>query len=164
MKTLITSAGVIRDADAPRTGVISLNSGLLNADVMNELPYESGSIDLSYEEFIHELELQGLSEEEVERECEKYEACESTYLIGDWKKVNGRYEVDKNGSEGFAATYSSGSGNVCVEFSKFTRRTHHTSPCYVMSDGRGPCADLDTEGTSVLAYDLPPEFYSKENL
>ena len=61
----------------------------------------------------------------------------------------------------FAAVYNSDSGNISVEFSQTTRSCHHTSPCYVMADGSGPCGNLDTPGNSVVAYDLPREFYKE---
>ncbi len=160
-KPIYTSSGIIRNADLPRVGIISANSEKLNQDIINELPYESGAVNLSEEEYRAELE--ALSDQEIEVEMERYESDGDTYLIGDWKKnSDGKYEIDRAGKEGYAATFSFYSNNISVEWSKTTRRCHHTSPCYVMAGGSGPCGDLDTDGDTVLAYDLPKEFYNKK--
>jgi hypothetical protein len=150
--TKITSAGIIRNADKPRVGVLSQDS--LVDWAWDEI-YAQG-IDLSYEEFLIELREQGI-EEESERwykATDSYQSDESTFLFGNaWvKNSKGKYVIDT--TKEFAAMIAS-SGNVTVEFSKYTARCHHTSPCYVMMDGSGPCGDLDTEGDSVIAYTLP---------
>lgn len=55
------------------------------------------------------------------------------------------------------AYHMSHEGAGPVEWSRHTTPCHHTSPCYVMADGSGPCGDLDTPGDSVVAFALPPE-------
>jgi len=143
----------------PKVGVISAHSELLDQDYVQDLLCDEHNIDLDYEDFIQELEEEGKTEEEINEVSWEYTSDESTYLIGDgWILKDGKYEIDK--TKEFAATFSSHSNNICVEYSKYTRMVHHTSPCYMMADGSGPCGDLDTEGDSVLAYDLPKEYYS----
>jgi len=128
---------------------------------MSDEIFQDG-VDLSSEAFADDLRAQGIDEDSDEWQAamDHYEPEGSTYLFGDWTRgKDGTYSIDPNGKSGFAATYSSNSGNVCVEYSKTTKRTHHTSPCYVMRDGSGPCGDLDTEGDSVVAYTLPAEYF-----
>ncbi len=159
-KPIYTSSGIIRNADKPRVGVISLNSELLNQDIDIFGEEIINGIDLGYEEYRAELEASGKTDEEIDEEMYSYRNDESHYLFGDWiKNADGKYEINKTGKAGYAATYSSYSGNICVEFSKTARRCNNTSPCYVMADGSGPCGNLDSEGDNVLAYDLPKEFY-----
>jgi hypothetical protein len=159
IKSVSTSSGIIRNPDIPRVGVIGLNSEKLH-DWIHEVIHEG--IDLTIEELILELQEAGKSEEEIEEETQYYESDSTTYLIGDaWKKnEEGKYSIDKTKS--WAGVYRSDSGNITIEWSQFTRPCHHTSPCYIMADGSGPCGDLETPGNSVIAYDLPPEFY-REN-
>ena len=117
----------------------------------------SDGVDLGYEEYQAEIEASDMSDEDKQDALDNHETDSSQWLVGDWKKdANGLYEIDYRGKHGFAATYSNANGNiVCVEYSHETQRCHHTSPCYVMADGSGPCGDLDTNGDSVLAYCLP---------
>ena len=149
-RNIVTSSGVIKDPDSPRTGVVGCN------DLNSEFIYEDidAGIDLSYEEYLLELKEEELSEEEIEERTEHYEHDSPTHLIGGWKKVKGKYVVDK--TKEFSAIHHD--GTICVEFSKHLRRVGYTSPCFVMCDGSGPCGDLTSEG-DVLAYDLPPEYY-----
>ena len=141
---------------SPKTGVVQANS-------LDEWFFEdlfANGIDLSYNSFIQDLEEQGLSEEEIEQETDFYQSDCSTWLLGDWKQdVNGMWEIDKQGKLGYALSFNSGSNTVCVDYSNVTTLCHNTSPCYVMSDNSGPCGDLDTAGTNILAYDLPKDFY-----
>lgn len=127
--------------------------------ITNQLPdwvYDliDKGIDLAYEEAVAELEAQGKTEDEIDKELENFES--STMLVGDWTEdENGKYIIDENGDEGFAASYNNENGDILsIEFSKTTKWCNHTSPCYRMQDG-GPCGDLDTKGDSVLAYALP---------
>lgn len=171
-----TSSGIIRNADKPRIGIVSAHS--LNPDFLDSFITEG--IDLGYETFIQDTlerlknENPGIDDAELdalmERETEFYESDSSTYLLGAWRKIPdgnigaGKYEIDKSGKNGdFAATFSSDSNNVSVDWSKTTTQCHHTSPCYVMSDGSGPCGDLDTKGDSVIAYTFPNDCFSKES-
>jgi len=149
--TIITSSGIIRNPLKPRTGIISQNS--VSFEFLDEIVIHG--IDLSHENYIAELEAEGKTEDEIEEECYLYESLETTYLYGDWLKVNGKYEINHNGKYGYAVTYSNDSGNICVEWSKDTKQCNNTSPCYVMSDGSGPCGDLNSVGTNVVAYCLP---------
>jgi hypothetical protein len=163
----ITSAGIIRNEDKPRTGVVSGNS--LNTWVFDEIDQ---GIDLAFEEFQDEqarriaeieaddtltVEAKASAINEIERESDFFECDGGTVLFGDawFKGPDGKYDIDR--TKEYAATYSRDSDNVCVEWSKYTTRCHHTSPCYVMSDGSGPCGDLDSPGDSVIAYTLPPD-------
>ena len=151
----ITSCGVIRNENKPRVGVINVNNEKLCQDAVNDFFYEG--IDVSYENAVNELEKEGLSDEEIERELEFWDSGESLLLVGDaWEKdADGRYCVSNKGT--FAASLHH--GMICVEGSRTTRRCHHTSPCFVMADGSGPCGDLGTDGDAVIAYDLPSSFY-----
>jgi len=120
-------------------------------------------IDLSYESAVAEMEAEGKTEEEIEEELMMFES--SQWLLGDWKRdPTGRgYVPDPAGKQGFSATFSNTNGDIItVEASRYALRCHHTSPCYVMTDGR-PCGDLDTEGNSVMAYCLPPEWFERED-
>ena len=162
MKDLITSSGILRNREKPRVGVISMNSEMLDQDMVNGLPFDNDSIDLSYDSYIAELIEQGATEEAIEEASYCYESDCSTYLIGNawFRNKDGKYEIDE--TKDFAATYSSDSGNISVEWSKHTRQCHHTSPCFVMADGSGPCGNLDVKGDAVTAYDLPSEYYKTE--
>ncbi len=157
MTNLITSSGIIRNREKPRTGIVSMNS---LAEWMHDELHEG--IDLTYEEYVEELLSQGIEQDTdaFYKATDCYECDNRTMLIGDaWvKNADGKYVIDK--TKTYAATYSSSSGNIAVEWSKHTTLCHHTSPCYVMSDGSGPCGDLDTEGDSVLAYTLPSEYFN----
>jgi hypothetical protein len=153
----ITSCGIIKNEDKPRVGVISINAcdDFIHDDI-------DQGINLSYEEFLLELEERGIEEDSAEwgEECDNF-ACENeTTLVGDWKKVDGKYVPDQNGENGFAATYHD--GIITVEWSKTTKKCHHTSPCYMMADGSGPCGDLETEGDSVIAFSLPDDLIRRE--
>jgi hypothetical protein len=180
----VTSAGIIRNEDQPRVGVVSQHS--LNSWFFDQL-YDGSAIDLTYEETCEETRADILREFadkndgifetddldlELERRMEHYYPDSSSYLLGAWVAVDPgsiaykqgqRYEIDRSGKSGdYAATYSTDGGNVCVEWSKHTKRTHHTSPCYVMADGSGPCGDLDTPGDSVVAYTLPEDCFGND--
>lgn len=156
----ITSAGVIRNAEKPRIGITNCNS--LAEFAIDEI-YGPNHIDLTFEELC-----QGLRDEGIEEDSEEwdkrlmYADCESrVILFGSWKKdENGKYVPDTNGI--FAAIFNSESNNVAVQWSKYTTPCHHTSPCYQMADGSGPCGDLDTPGDSVIAYTLPAAFFRKD--
>lgn len=181
----ITSSGIIRNEDKPRVGVTSKAHPEFLDDCITQgidLGYESalaetiaeiqGEIAARSEDIPseHEAErdmsapkLTADDSDGIEAEAQsRLECLESSgpYLIGDWRKnAEGLYEIDHNGSAGYAAQFNSGSMGdiVTVEWSKTTKRCHHTSPCFVMSDGSGPCGDLDTVGDSVVAYCLPDD-------
>ena len=140
------------DSEKPRCGIIGANSELLNTDYLYDLIDINNMIDLSYESSIKEL-----TDEQIEELMDCFESGPN-YLIGSWVKVDGKYQVDYNGE--FSGTYNSDSNTVCIEYSKTTRETHHTSPCYIMADGSGQCGDLETSGDSVISYDLPKEYYN----
>ena len=141
--------------ERPVTGVISFNSELLDQEKLYDLTDPNNCINLTYEEALTELKEEGKTDEEIEQELEFIEFDDAIYLIGDaWEFKDGKFTI--NETKELAATFSS--GIICVEYSKYSKETHHTSPCYVMKDGR-PCGDLDTIGNSVRAYDLPSEFY-----
>jgi hypothetical protein len=147
----------------PRVGVVSIHS--LADFVFDEI---DRGIDLGWEEFNNDLEDQieagEITEDEAEQKRDSYQSCDNTHLFGDWKQdKKGLYVIDRDGPDGFSATYNSGSGNVCIEYSKTTKKCNQTSPCYVMADGSGPCGDLDTPGDSVLAYSLPKEYFKPKD-
>lgn len=160
----ITSAGIIKNEDKPRTGVVSINS--LYPYLVDDCI--SSGINVSYESFLNDLYNQhGDNEDAIANDCDMYDSDYDrdgdTYLLGDWKQVNGKYEIDYNGPNGYAMTIDFSTNVACVEYSKYTTLCHHTSPCYVMSNGDGPCGDLDTPGDSVLAYTLPEDCFNKDN-
>jgi len=152
-------------------GIVSAHT----VDIDDLIPNDA--IDLTFESWVSdrraeliaelndpesELSKEGKTEEDIDdlidSESEQYESDSTTYLIGDWIEVNGMYEINRNGKEGYAATFDTDSNNISVEFSQTILKCHHTSPCYRMTDGR-PCGDLDTEGNSVLAYCMPLDFF-----
>jgi hypothetical protein len=162
MKNIYTSSGIIKNADKPRVGIISQHS--VDSDLLDEI-LRCG-INLSWDTFINDLRndltKEGKSEDEIEEELnnanDNYQNDNDIFLYGDWEEVEsgkdkGKYQINKQGKHGFALTFSG--NNLCVEWSTITKLCHHTSPCYVMSNGDGPCGDLDTQGNSVLAYALP---------
>jgi len=155
--TLITSCGIIRNRFKPRPGVISINSLLLDQDAINNLIDINDTIDLSFEDFIQELEDNNYNDDEIQEHIDFYENDNPVYLIGDvWKKVNNKYIIDN--TKEFAGTYHD--GIIIIEYSKYTKLTNHTSPCFICANGDGPLGDLDVCGDSVTAYDLPKEFYN----
>jgi len=158
MKDLVTSSGVLKNREVPRVGIISANSEKLE-DIWEDI--EQGH-ELYYEGYVLELQQEDKTEEEIEELCEQYENDSKLLIFGDaWRRnADGQFEIDKTKS--FAATYSSDTGNISVDWSKDTRQCHHTSPCYVMSNGDGPCGDLDTDGDACLAFDLPVDFYKAQ--
>jgi hypothetical protein len=168
-ETLITSCGIIKNRSVPRCGIISIHS--LDPYFLDEIVVDG--IDLGYQQSQEETRDQireenpELSDEEIEEAVNESmsNVCEniSSYIFGDWKKnTEGLYEIDQNGKQGFALSYSPESGVVTVEFSKHTKKCGHTSPCYVMANGDGPCGDLDSEGDSVVAFCLPEDCLCKE--
>jgi hypothetical protein len=125
-----------------------------------------GGIDLLWESAVAEVtaEMQAkypdADESEIdemaERELEYFETDSQHILIGDWKQIDGQYVPDTDGKHGFAAEYTDFcGGTLSIVWSRTTKQCHHTSPCFVMSDGSGPCGDLDTSGNSRTAYCLP---------
>ena len=148
-------------------GVISLNS---LADWVNDEIHQG--IDLGLESAVENLRAEYLEkhpdadeadiDEHVEKETEYWEFGDSEILIGDWIKIDGKYQVDRQGKQGFAAIYSNFCGDtVTVEWSKHTRRCAGTSPCFMVVGG-GTCGNLDSKGSSHLAYDLPTDWYRGE--
>jgi hypothetical protein len=137
-----------------KVGVISCNQ--LKSFIYDEI---NQGIDITFEEFYDDLLDQGLSEEEIEKNTDRYEKDNSTILIGDWKKVNKKYEIDKNGPNGFSATYND--NIICVEYSKDVKKRGLTSPCYVMADGSGPCGDLSLPG-DFDTFSLPGDFFGED--
>jgi hypothetical protein len=123
----------------------------------------TNGIDLTYESYLEELS--DLSEEDREREIDMAEFDSRTFLLGAWVKDDkGMYVIDKTGKSGsFALTYNTDSNNVAVEWSQLTKPCNNTSPCYVMSDGSGPCGDLDSEGDAVIAYTLPDDMFRNKS-
>ena len=138
-----------------KVGVISCNN--LESFIYDEI---SQGIDISFESYYNDLLDQNLTDEQIEEQTDFYENDSSTILIGDWKKNNGRYEIDKNGTNGFSATYRE--NIICVEWSKTIKLCSHTSPCYVMANGTGLCGDLSTKG-SLKSYSLPIDFFKNDN-
>ena len=161
-ETLITSSGIIRNRSKPRCGIISAYS--LHSSVFDDI---HEGIDLGWEDFVEDLRARGIEEDSQAwyKETDSFES-NGQILFGDaWFKIEtgkdaGKYDIDK--SKNLAASYSRDSGNVCVEFSKHTKLTANTSPCYVMADGSGPCGDLDSPGDAVLAFTLPFEYFERE--
>jgi hypothetical protein len=153
MKHVYTSSGIIKNADKPRVGIISQHS--VDSELLNEIIMHG--VDLSYEAFLKELESQELDEEQIQEACDNYQNEGSVYLYGDWACIDGKYSIHKEGKFGYALTYNTESGNLCVEYSNTVKRCNNTSPCYVMADGSGPCGDLDTDGDIVVAYALPDD-------
>ena len=152
---IYTSCGIIKNRETHRVGVCRITN-----EMQDEI-FGMGSIDVSYEQALSELTAANpkLSEEEIERELECFES--RLILIGHWKKdERGNYSPDK--SKEFAAEVNLETNICCVVWSTHTRSVHHTSPCYVMADGSGPCGDLDTPGDSVIAFDLPASLKDSE--
>jgi len=141
----------------PVVGVIALNDPSLQYWVAGEV----NDIDLSFEEWLLEMETCMTPEEwEEYLESEEYHKTSetSTWLFGDWKKVEGKYTPDHEGKNGFSARY--GNDNIVIEWSNFTKKARHTFFCYHMKDGR-PCGDLSADG-GWCAYTLPPDWFKEE--
>jgi hypothetical protein len=169
----VTSSGVIRNEDKPRVGVLSANGPRASEWIFDEI--DQGT-DLTWEEFSKDIDDQIAAVEasdqdsdakeqaiaKLERERDSAELNSRTVIFGDaWaKNAAGQYEIDR--TKEYAASYSSDTNIITVEWSKHTTRCHHTSPCYVMADGSGPCGDLDTPGDSVVAFTLPPDLLAAE--
>jgi len=139
----------------PRVGITQANR--LNSFIFDDI---NNGIDLTFEEFLLDLEKEGLTEQEKDSRIDQYDNDNRVALFGSWKKVNGRYEVDKSGE--FSAVYNNDSGNISVEWSRTLKRCAKTSPCYVMTDNSGPCGDLDSDGDDVEAYSLPAKYFNQE--
>ena len=169
--TLVTSSGVIRNRFKPRIGIVSANS--LNSDFFDDC-FHNG-IDLSWESYVEETverlkdENPGMDEVELDqlldRETQDAEFDSHTYLLGAWvKNSKGQYEIDRTGKRGqFALSYNTDSNIVSVEWSVITKACGNTSPCFVMADGSGPCADLNSKGTEVIGYTLPSDMFRSNN-
>lgn len=156
-KDLITSCGVARDINKPRVGVIGANE--CNEFIHDDI--DQGK-DITYDEFLQNLEDEGKTLEEIEEESDFFESGDSTILFGPawFQNDKGKYEIDK--TKEYAATFSQSTNIICIEFSKHTARCNNTSPCYVMADGSGPCGDLNSKG-DILAYTLPSELLKNES-
>ena len=166
--TLVTSSGIVKNRFKPRTGVVNANS--LYPDLFEDCL--NRGIDLTYDSYREDrlAELQAdnpeLDENEVQdlfdNDCVELDS--RVFLYGAWvKNDSGQYEIDRSGEHGsFALEYNTETGIVCVEWSLETTPCNNTSPCYVMSDGSGPCGDLDSEGNAVTAYTLPSDMFSKD--
>jgi hypothetical protein len=159
-ETLVTSSGVIRNRSIPRVGIINASSLYddLFQDCLNE------GIDLVWEEYREELLARGLEEDTPEwyKETDNCSLETHNFLLGAWiKDTNGQYSIDKSGKSGdYALSYNTETGIVCVEWSLYTMPCNNTSPCYVLSNGDGPCGDLDSPGDAVIAYTLPGDMFS----
>ena len=166
-ETIITSAGIIRNASKPRVGVINASS--LYNDLFQEC-LDHG-VDLDFEDFrletLESLRTNNPDADETELDALLDEALQDSeiesrvFLLGAWiKNAQGLFEIDRSGNSGtYALQYNVETGIVCVEWSQDVTRCHYTSPCYVMADGSGPCGDLDTPGNSVVAYTLPADLF-----
>jgi len=162
INTLNTSSGIIKNRQSPRVGVISESS--LSFDLFEECL--NHGIDLTFESFrddtLKNLRIQNPDldddgiDELFQSESDMAEFDSRSFLLGAWVLGSDGPEIDKSGASGtYALTYDTGTGMVCVEWSTNTTYCHHTSPCYIMADGSGPCGDLDTKGNAVIAYTLP---------
>ncbi len=159
-ETLITSSGIIRNKSKPRVGITNVNN--LHDDFYQDCL--NNGIDLTWEEYDDEMnrriENAEISIDDAQDEMECVEFDSHTFLLGAWIKVDGRYEIDRSGKSGsFALQYDTGSGYVSVEWSQVTKQCQNTSPCFVMANGDGPCGNLDSEGSEVIAYTLPVDFF-----
>lgn len=153
----------------PRTGVIYFND--LNLDIIAEESY----IDITYEEALLEKKkelIQKIKEcetvndlrdcvthmdEDVDNFIDTYECLdhEDYKLYGSWKKnKRGKYYPDKTG------LYSAicRDGVLQVVWSKYKTHCKLCSPCYL---GQGNLEEKDEDG--YLTYDLPKEYYIKED-
>jgi len=169
-ETIVTSSGVIRNRSKPRSGIVNARS--LYSELIDDC-FNRG-IDLSYESWRDEVmarlvaENPDLDDDAIDDlftiENDDIELESRTFLLGAWvKNSQGQYEIDRTGKHGsYALEYDTENGIVCVEWSILVTECGNTSPCYIMSDGSGPCGDLDTKGTSVIAYTLPVEMFAKE--
>lgn len=170
-ETIVTSSGVIRNRSKPRSGIVSARS--LYSELIDDC-FDRG-IDLSYESWRDEVmtrlmtENPDLDDDAIDDlftiENDTIELESRTFLLGAWvKNSKGKYEIDRTGKHGsYALEYNTESEIVCVEWSTLTVECNNTSPCYVMADGSGPCGDLDTPGTNVIAYTLPSDMFRDDN-
>ena len=142
--------------------------GITNLNKLNDWVYEelNSGIDLAYLEAKEDAGIDTNDEEAEETFNDQYESGDySSVLFGDWiKGEDGLLSIDRNGKNGFSAHYSNGAGygTVSVLWSRTLKNCAKTSPCFVQSDGSGPCGDLDSEGDDRLAYSLPDDYFSSE--
>ena len=139
-----------------KIGIISQNS--VCNEFLNDIMIHG--IDLYYEEYLNDLKEQGLTDDEIEKECDRYMPDCHLMIYGDWTtNENGQYIPDETGSHGFSVEYNTDSGNLAVFYSKNVAKCYITSPCYRQLDG-SPCGDLDTNG-DYEAYTLPDDCLAK---
>lgn len=129
-------------------------------DIENEIRGILKELDLDVDSQEYQEKFDDLYEEKAEALAVHYDGGYSARLVGDWKKNrDGKYEIDHNGKEGWAGTYSNENGStLVVEWSKWVAKCNQTSPCYIRKDTGGRCGDLDTPG-DMWAYSVPPEFF-----
>ena len=139
--------GVSCDTEEPVTGVLA------NNEVCQFLSDEfNDAIDIGWEEAVEEYRAEHDGEDPPDGEFDWWESL-GPLLYGDWRKVDGLYEPDKDGKKGFSAIV-----RECVTqvvWSKTTKRAGMCSPCY---PGQ---ADLDCPGDQ-LAYTLPKDCFDEE--
>ena len=168
---LVTSSGIIKNRSKPRSGIVNASS--LYRELFEDCM--SHGIDLSWESYIDETlarlksENPDMDDSDIDQllcnEAEHVEFDSRVFLLGAWVKgKDGKYSIDKSGKNGdYALEYNTGSGIVSVEWSILTKPCQNTSPCYVMSDGSGPCGNLDRKGDEVIAFTLPGSMFFDEN-
>jgi hypothetical protein len=134
--------GVTVCMDTPITGVISNNEII---DFIGEEQYVG--IDLGWEDWLADFESEHGREPDDHEKQWFAESCDESgpYLIGDWKKEDGLWEVNKDGPNGYSAIIRSDVTQVC--YSKHTTLAAPCSPCY---PGQG---DVGTDGP-FLTYTL----------
>lgn len=134
------------NSEKPITGVVTNNAvAWLNEEIAT-------GIDVDYEAYERDNP-EGLSPEKLNDVLEMWDASNSTYLIGDWRKdKDGLYEPEPTGD--YAAIV--GEVYTQVVFSHNVRRCSLCSPCY---PGQG---DLESEG-DFLTYDLPADMYDSHD-
>ena len=141
--------GVTLNTDKPTTGVIG------NNEIVQFISDETcgDAIDLGWETAIAEFEAEH-GREPDDDEKDEWGEVSGDYLIGDWKKVDGLWEPDKTGSQGFSALVRETVTQVL--WSKTTTRANHCSPCY---PGQ---VDIGSDG-DFLAFTLPADCFDSES-
>ncbi len=130
------------------TGVIQTN----NIDHLGDELMDG--INLSYQEALrnHDCEEWNCTEDD---HLPAWSSENDDYLIGDWKWNGEVYEVDENGSSGYAAIVRE--FVVQVVWSKHIASVRSMcSPCYPMQ------ADLDSGEGSIKCYTLPAEIIGED--
>lgn len=141
--------GVLLHQETPTTGVYGGNQ--LDWEFM---PYDW--IDLDYEVWVNDImDDPDLTSDEKDDQIEEgSDWSGDAHLYGSWKKVDGKYEADRetDDPEDFAAIYNANYNTLQVVWSKVVKRGTLASPCY---PGQVSAEEDDGDDGQQSYYALP---------